>query len=264
MKRTNEVLERFGFTEPESELYLTILSLGKPSVTQVAKKLEKNRAAVYFHLKHLLEKGVVKETREGRRFRFIAVLPAELAATFDRWTTEFKSMIPELESLYRKEQEAPVIEISESKRGYLRVYDELASLPVGSEFRAMEGVAALKGELGLLTDEEWGGFFSRIAERKILAKLIFTKEALATAPPQQSLSPENMKLVRQRLWDLRILPESTLPLQCLVIIYGDKAAFLLPEVKLVVTIAHAGITGALRATFDAVFSFATPRVPAWD
>ena len=263
MNRTNEILRRFSFTEPESELYLAILSLGKPSVTQIARKVEKNRAAVYFHLKHLLDKGAVKETREGRRFRFVAVPPAELAATFDRWTTEFKSIVPQLETLYRAEQEAPAIEISESKRGYIKVYDELSSLPVGSEFRAMEGVSALKGELGLLADEEWGKFFSRIAERKILTKIIFTEEALAVSPPQQSLSAENMKLVHQRLWDLRILPESALPLQCLVIIYGNKAAFLLPEVKLVVTIAHAGIVGALRATFDALFSFAKKRVPAW-
>ena len=72
-----------------------------------------------------------------------------------------------------------------------------------------------------------------------------------------------MKLVRQRLWDMRVLPESALPLQCLVVLYGNKAAFLLPEVKLIVTITHKGIVDALRATFDALFSFAKPRVPAW-
>lgn len=263
MDRTNEVLQRFGFTEPESELYLAILSLGKPSVTQIAKKIGKNRAAVYFHLKHLLEKGALKETREGRRFRFVAVPPADLAATFDRWTTEFKSIVPQLESLSRAEQEVPVIEIFESKKGYLKVYDELSSLPVGSSFRAMEGVTALKGELGLLTDEEWGTFFSRLVERKIQTKIIFTEEALAASPPQQSLNAENMKRVRQRLWDLRILPESAFPMQSLMILYGNKAAFLLPDAKLIVTISHKGVSEALGATFDALFTFAQKREPAW-
>ncbi len=261
MVRTNEILQHFSFTEQETELYLAILALGRPSVTDLAKKVGKNRAAVYFHLKHLLEKGAVKEAREGRRFRFVAVPPADLAATFDRWTTEFKSLVPSLEALHRAEQEVPLIEVTDSKRGYLKVYDEVSSLPVGSTFRAMEGVAAIKGELGLLTDEEWGTFFSRIIERKIVTHLLLTDEAMAE--PSQSLSPENMMLVRQRTWDLRHLPESLLPVNALTILYGNKVAFMLPDAKLVVTIAHKSIVAALTATFDALFSFAPKREPAW-
>jgi predicted transcriptional regulator len=261
MTRTDTILNRFGFTEQESEIYLAVLALDKPSVSELAKKVGKNRTAVYFHLKNLLDKGVLRETREGRKFRFVALPPAELAASFDRWTTEFKSLVPSLEALQRADKETPIIEIRESKRGYREVYDEISALPTGATFRAVEGVDAIRGELGLLSDEEWNTFFSRIVERNITTHLLLTDEALREPP--QSLSAGTMALVRRRKWDLRHLPESALPLKVLMILYGKKVAFMLPKVKLVVIIEHAGIVGALTELFDALFTFAQRRDPAW-
>ncbi len=263
MNKIGEVLEHFSFTKFESEIYLAILTLGKPSVTQIANKIGKNRTAVYFHLKNLLEKRVVREAREGRRFRFVAVPPRELAASFDRWTTDFKSLVPQLESLERVEQEVPIIEVTESKRGYLKAYDEISSLPIGSVFCVMEGRDALKGEFGLLTQDEWGTFFARIVERKILTKILFTEEALAHTPPMKSLNKENKDRLRQRLWDVRMLPEASLPIQHLMCLYGNKVTFFLLETKLVVTITHKGIVDTMRATFDALFAFAKHHPDPW-
>ncbi|MSR84954.1 TrmB family transcriptional regulator [Candidatus Uhrbacteria bacterium] len=263
MNKTAEILEHFGFTKIESEIYLAILALDKPSVTQIARKTGKNRTAVYFHLKNLLEKGIIRQTRDGRRFRFVAVPPQELAASFDQWTTDFKSLVPQLESLQRVEQDVPMIEVTESKAGYLKAYDEMSALPHGSEFRVMEGRGALRGEFSLLTQEEWNRFFTRMVDRKILTKILFTEEALTQTPPMKSLNKENTRLLRERLFDVRTLPEASLPIQHLMMIYGNKVSFFLPEAKLIVTLTHKGIVDTMRATFDALFTFAKHRPAPW-
>ena len=134
-------------------------------------------------------------------------------------------------------------------------------MPEGSVFRVLEGKEGLKDELVLLSEEEWRTFFSRIVERKIKTLGLFTEEGLET--PSKILDKENMKILQKRIWDLRTLPKLVLPIQNLSLIYGDKVAFLFPETALVVTIKHKGISDFLAATFDGLFRFGKPAIPAW-
>ena len=251
-----DILRHFSFTQDQAEVYLAILSLEKPGVTDIARKIDKNRTAVYFHIKHLLEKNVIKEARKGRRLRFIAVSPAELAEMFEQSLTDFKSLIPQLESLQRIEREYPIIEVLESKKGYYKIYDEISSMSKGSTFRIIEGKKALRNELVLLTEYEWKTFFERAQKRGIETKGIFTEESLHM--PRQLLSKELFNLAMQRIWHMRTLPESLLPFDQLILIYRDKIAFLFPDVKLTVTIQQNEIASLLRAVFDSLYHFATP------
>ncbi len=251
-----DILRHFSFTQDQAEVYLAILSLEKPGVTDIARKIGKNRTAVYFHIKHLLEKNVIKEARKGRRLRFIAVSAAELAEMFEQSLTDFKSFIPQLESLQRIEQEHPIIEVLESKKGYYKIYDEISSMSKGSTFRIIEGKKALRNELALLTEYEWKTFFERAQKRDIETKGIFTEESLHM--PRQLLSKELFHCAMQRIWHMRTLPESLLPFDQLLLIYRDKTAFLFPDIKLTVTIQQKEIASLLRAVFDSLYHFATP------
>lgn len=251
-----EILKSFSFTEDQAEVYLAILALERPGVTNIAKKIGKNRTSVYFHIKHLLAKNAIKEMRKGKKLRFVAVPPAELAETFERSLTDFKSLIPQLESLQRIEREHPIIEVLESKKGYYKIYDEMSSMPKGSTFRIIEGKGALKNELTLLSKKEWLDFFTRVKERNIETKGIFTEESLCL--PRQILNKELLQAAMGRMWNMRILPESVLPFDQLLLIYRDKVAFLFPDVRLTVTIQQREIASSLRAVFDALFHFATP------
>lgn len=255
-------LQRFGFSDEEAQVYIVALELGEASVTQIAEKVGMHRTATYFHIKKLLEQGVLKKTLQGKVLHLTALRPHELAGLFDRWTTDFKGIVPQLEALKKIEQEKPTIEVTESKRGYFKIYDEISSLPPGSTFRVAEGVTALKQELSLLSEEEWHTFFSRIVERKIITKGLFTAEA--TQEPAKRLSPANMKLLRQRLWQVRTLPAATFPLEQLAFIYSDKVAFLFPDSSLVMTIQHKGITEATVAMFDAAYASGVAYTDVWE
>lgn len=261
MDHLKTLLRQFAFSDIETDVYIAALSLGPCGVADIAEKMSKNRTAIYFHIKNLLQKGILKESRKGRKIRYVALPPTELADHFSRITTDFKSLVPQLESLFKVEKEIPLIEVTESTRGYFKVYDEISSLPVGSTFRVLEGKDALVKEFALLSEEEWRIFFTRAAERKIETRGIFTKESLRV--PTQALSSENFKNIGERIWHLRTLPESILPFQQLLFIYGEKIAFLFPDSSLVVTIKHKDIANSLAAVFDGLFHFATIIPKGW-
>ena len=201
------LLSHFGFSTGESEVYLAALAVGKPNVADIAKKIGKNRTAVYFHIDNLLKKGILKETRQGKKKRYIAVPPSELAEKFDRYATDFKSLVPQLEALKKIEIEAPIIEVVESKRGYFQLYNEIAAMPEGSTFYVIEGKTGIQNELPLLTKEQWVIFFQRMVDRKIVTKGIFTEESHRV--PQTLLPEESRLSLAKRIFHLRTLPESS-------------------------------------------------------
>jgi sugar-specific transcriptional regulator TrmB len=262
MEDLSSKLQHFGFSAEESVIYLSVLERGEASVSQIAAKVGKHRTAAYFHIKKLLDKGVLKQTLHGRAMRLTAIRPNELGILFDQWTTDFKSVIPQLEALKKIDQEKPVIEVTESKRGYFKIYDEISAMPEGSTFHVAEGVTALQQELSLLTEDQWHTFFSRIVQRKIVTKGLFTEESIKE--PSKQLSAENMKILRQRIWQVRTLPAPIFPLDQLVFIYGTKVAFLFPDVSLVMTIQHKGIAQATAAMFDAAYASGKQYHAAWE
>lgn len=246
-----ELLTHFTMSEQEAEIYLASLALGKTSVNTIAKKIGKSRTAIYFHVDHLLKKGLLKETRHGKLTRLVATPPKDVVSSLDNKLTELKSLIPVLESLHKAETETPIIEVTESKSGFYKVYDEVASLPVGSTFRVLEGAESLHDELGLLNQQQWFDFFTRIVERKIHTKALFTESSFAL--PQTKLAKKNIELLRKRSWNLRSIPDSTLPMQKMIVFYGSKMAILFPDTQLVVIIQHEGITKQFILMYDALF-----------
>lgn len=249
-----KTLKMLGFSPQESEIYLTILALGTPSVTEIAKKISRARNAVYFHIRNLKEKGLVSETRIGKRQHYVALPPTEFVKKITNITTEFESFIPQIKILNSLQRETPIIEITESRQGYIKIYKEISLLPNGSVFRVMEGKQALELELGILTQNEWKSFFSTIVKKGISTKAIFTSECKKVPP--RFLSKENQELLTKRFWELKTISNKTLAMQQLMYIYNDKVAFLFPNSSLVVTISHKGIADILAASFDALYSLA--------
>lgn len=252
MPTSKEILKQFSLTDEEVDVYVGLLKTGPAGVTDIAKKIKKNRTAVYFHMSKLVEKGVIRQTQEGRALMFSAVSPRELAERFDKLTTDFKSIVPQLEALQRAESDAPQIQVAESRSGYYKVYDEISSLPEGSTFLAIEGATALKNELTLLSNEETTNFYTKIIARHIGARVVMTEEAASI--PSTSMSQENSDLLHQRTLSIKTYPESILPFQGLSLLYNDTVAYLFPETNLVITIKHPGIADAYRQTFDALFA----------
>lgn len=256
-----EILKQFSFSNTEAAIYISVLSLGKAKVSDIAKKAHLNRTAAYANIKNLLSRGVLNQIKIERTLHFTATPPTELAEKFQRITDDFKTVVPHLEALNRIEGETPVIEITESRLGYFKVYEQIANLPVGSSFRIIEGRASYVDELSLLSEEQLNVFFSKLIDKKIETKGIFTEESLSV--PSLELSPENLRLTRQRIWHLKSLPRQTLPLENLALIYGNRVSFLFPDTALVLTIRHQGLADIMAGMFDALFVYAKKVERVW-
>ncbi|MDP2630276.1 MAG: helix-turn-helix domain-containing protein [Candidatus Uhrbacteria bacterium] len=256
MEQVKTILQKLGFSEIESAIYLAALSLAEPGASDIAKKIGKNRTAAYFHIKNLVGKGLLKETRRGKKLRFIPLPPSDLAASMSSVAADLKRIVPRLESLEKIERLTPVVEITESKDGFYKIYEEVSAQEPGSLFRVLEGKKAITAEFLLFSEAELSAFFRQNADRHIVAKAIFTKESLSV--PRKMLSKSNFANLTARGWNLRTLPETILPFQELLFIYGNKIAFLFPDTNLVVTITHRTIAESLAALFDGLHAFARP------
>lgn len=256
------ILKQFAFSTSEAAIYCAALSLGKAKVSEIAKKAHLNRTAAYASIRHLMARGVINQVKIERALHFTALPPLELSDKFQRIANDFKTVVPHLEALNRIEYETPAIEITESSTGYYKVYEQISNLPEGSTLRVIEGQASYSDEVSLLTEDQLNTFFSKMIERKIETKGIFTDETLQI--PALELSPENLRLNRQRIWHLRSLPRQTLPLENLALIYGNRVSFLFPETALVLTIRHQGLADIMTSMFDALFVFAKNAEKVWN
>jgi predicted transcriptional regulator len=250
-----------GRSAIEAETYLAALSLGSGSAAEIAKQTAHGRTKIYFHIKNLVSDGLLKESRKGQHQIFIPLPPRELADLVSKWATSLRGLVPQLESMQKANIATPIIEVSESKAGYFKVYDEISSMPKGSSFRVLQGKKSLEEELTLLDQESWNTFFSRIVDNNIKTNGLFTKECWNV--PRQMLSTENFSRMQKRIWNLTIMPESVLNVQQLMFIYENKVAFVFPDIALVMTITHQGIADLLAASFDALHSFGEKVEPTW-
>ncbi|MCB9798779.1 hypothetical protein H6758_03575 [Candidatus Nomurabacteria bacterium] len=256
------VLKHFSLSKQEVDIYLAVLSLENPSTSEIAKEVKMTRTAAYFHIKNLQEKGLLFQSPRGKIQHFNAKPPAQLATDLTKLTLDLKLLVPELESLQKVTSERPEFEVVESKKGYFSVYEKISLLPKGSMFRVLEGKKGLIDELDLLTPNQWNIFFDRVVKREIITHGIFTKESLAVPKQKFLQSPEVNRTFEKRIWDLRTLPESIIPINELALIYGDRISFLLPETSMVITLRHSGIVAFMCAMFDGLFHFAE-KLEGW-
>ena len=256
MKNIIKILQNFGLKEKDVEVYLAILSLNKPTVTQISRKTDMQRTAVYFHLSNLMEKNLVTEIKKGKIKRLSPVPPKELADRFQNWTTDFMSLIPEMESLQTIDEETPIIIIHDFKNARYDHYNELASMPIGSEFRVIQSRESANKDFQSFTPEEWHHIVKKFVDRQIMTRAIFTNEMIDSTYKQ--MNPETYKLFKQRNWQLRAVNPDRFDFEEMMI-HQDKVTFLLTDIGIVLRIQHKRIAKALTAVFDALWLTGKPK-----
>ncbi|MFH0819079.1 MAG: helix-turn-helix domain-containing protein [Patescibacteria group bacterium] len=256
MKNISKILLNFGLKEKDVETYITLLSLKHPTVTEIAFKTAMQRTAIYFHLKNLMEKGLVTETKKEKIKRFSPIPPKDLADRFQSWTTDFLSLVPEMETLQTINEETPIITVHNFKTFQYTHYNELASMPIGSEFRVIQSKESANKDFQAFTAEEWHHIVKKFIDRKIMTRAIFTDNMINDA--HKEMKPETYELFKQRNWQLRVVNPERFNFEEMMI-HQDKVTFLLTDVNLVLRIQHKRIVKALMAIFDALWLTGKPR-----
>ncbi|OIO19158.1 MAG: hypothetical protein AUJ37_03780 [Candidatus Magasanikbacteria bacterium CG1_02_41_34] len=177
------ILKQLGFTEPEVDIYLSLLQLGGSQASAVAKSTGVKRTTVYHTLKQMASKGYVHVYfRKNKRY-FYAQKPNRLAALYSKKLDNLYAILPQLQSLEKKEMQTPGLR-------FIETLDELKEFYTGIlyEYRDKQYVIIGSAQGWEGADSEWFHQY-RIdrARNNIHTQLILTDESKLLNPEDPSL-----------------------------------------------------------------------------
>lgn len=119
-----EALQDLGLTQKETNVYLALLELGEAPVGRISAKSSIKRPTAYVILRSLEEKGFASRVVKGKKIFFTPQHPKKLLTEAELRLKELKEVVPQLESLIRREEGRPRVMIFEGKEELDRAYDE--------------------------------------------------------------------------------------------------------------------------------------------
>ncbi len=130
-----ETLNRLGLSRSQSKLYLEFLKTGSANVAQMARALNTSRQAIYLLLPELLDRGLLKEVRPGKRTLYQALPPSQLFALIEDLKARLDAVVPALTNLQVTPAEIPLITIYDSPLSMRDWYRQfLTNVKEGDEF----------------------------------------------------------------------------------------------------------------------------------
>ena len=106
-------------------MYQTLVKHGPLTISALAKLTGLYRPLIYRQLPGLEDKGLVSETRSGRRVLYTAENPAALGNLVNSLQTELEEALPGLQSDFEHAGGRPVIRYFQGRSGIGHVYEHL-------------------------------------------------------------------------------------------------------------------------------------------
>lgn len=119
------ILKEFGLTDNEAKVYLAGLELGQATVQGLGKKSGVKRTTVYTTIEGLKQKGLVSQTKKGKKTFFTAEAPENLVRLSEKRYQQLKEVLPELKSIYNVSETKPKLRFYEGREGYISVYENI-------------------------------------------------------------------------------------------------------------------------------------------
>lgn len=130
-RRVIELLGHFECNEREAEIYMQCLSMEPSSVQELARRMKMNRFTVHSACEQLIQKGLLCETRRGKRRLLAAEPPDVLFRLMERQKKEWEEMestvdygVKLLQSLLPVQQWKPTVRAYEGVEGYKQMLEE--------------------------------------------------------------------------------------------------------------------------------------------
>ncbi|HII65863.1 TPA: TrmB family transcriptional regulator [Candidatus Woesearchaeota archaeon] len=112
-----QVLQSFGLTEAEVRLYVTLLTSGEATASELAKRTDTNRTFTYDRLKKLLGSGLASYVVKDSKKYFKAAEPGQLLAMLEEKQEQVRAVLPDLEKLRAPPHAGPDVKVFSSKNG---------------------------------------------------------------------------------------------------------------------------------------------------
>lgn len=180
--RIQEQLSFFGANPRETSIYMQCLQLGPSSVQELSHAMRMNRVTVHSAVQQMLEKGLLFETRKGKRRLIVAEEPMSLLRLLvkkeqeiNRARGNMEHILRLLVSLQSTDQSIPTVKLYEGSEGFRKMLEE--TLAARGEILVFSYVPLFSELVGVKYLEE---YFKRRAARNIHTRLIFPPCDFAT------------------------------------------------------------------------------------
>ncbi len=99
-------LQKLGFSDKESKVYLSTLELGEATIQSISKHSKIKRTSIYYVLDKLKKDGFLIESKINKKAHYVAISPKELMKKVRENVYEFENVLDDLEkrrhSVYHK------------------------------------------------------------------------------------------------------------------------------------------------------------------
>jgi sugar-specific transcriptional regulator TrmB len=130
-EKTKNALLKLGLSEKEIICYISLLEIGRASILDISRKSGLNRVTTYSAIDNLKKRGLIAETKKGKRKLFIAEDPDTLEKIVEEKKANLKLdekmlknlILPSLKNINVQQKNIPQIKFFEGPNGIYKVYD---------------------------------------------------------------------------------------------------------------------------------------------
>jgi HTH-type transcriptional regulator, sugar sensing transcriptional regulator len=242
---TKTSLEELGFSKKESAVYLALISLGKGTVSQIARRAGILRTTGYDILNSLAGMGVARISGKEPKQEYVAESPETLLDVIknrikeeDRRLTKAQRLVPQLRSMHAVGNR-PKVRFYEGEEGLAQVYED--TLTSSEAIRAYATVDDMHRALPGYFPE----YYKRRSEKGISIRAIVprTKEGLERAGKDAEEARETA-----------LIPPETFYFSPEINIYDDKVMIASWREKLGIIIESEEIADAMKKIYELAWS----------
>lgn len=234
-------LSSLGFSEKEAVVYLSLLELGKGTVSQIARKAGINRTTAYHILDSLVNRGLVIISGKEPKQEYVAESPDKIPLMFNQYIKanqtyieQSKEIIPRLKTIHNV-RGRPKIKFYEGKEGIKQVYED--TLTSKETIRAYASVEDTQHTL----PDYFPEYYKRRAKKNIRIRAIFPN-----TPEAVELSKHNKEEIRETA----LIPADKFSFSPEINIYNNKVMIASWKEELGITIESTEIAEAMKKIFE--------------
>lgn len=233
-----KALLQLDLTEKEIATYVSLLEIGKASVQDIFHNTGVNRVSIYVAIEELKQKGLVSESRKGKKKVFVAEDPEVLVNILKNRREQLRkqdeslqdTIVPMLKAINIQQENKPQIKFFEGADGINKVFDQYV-LKSHDAFNCGSYETATR----VISRESELHFFQNIKKQGVFYRML-----LEDTPLNREFAKASRGIVHTKF-----LPEET-PISADIIIFSDKVALISYEKETATLIEDESIARAIK------------------
>ncbi|MBI2044488.1 hypothetical protein HYT23_00360 [Candidatus Pacearchaeota archaeon] len=224
-----------GLGKSESEIYLSLLRLGKATATQLTQETGIHRTYIYDLIEKLREKGLVSQVKEENKQYFQAVDPERIREYLLEKVDNINKLIPELNKIKKESKEETKVETYKGKEGIKTILNDI--IKEGKDYCAIGSVKEFEKILPIFSEQ----FLLKVNNQGLRERVILEK---------------GIKIIKAKKHEYRCLPKEYIFLSSMII-YGHKVAlFIWKEPYIQILIKNKDIVKSYLTQFNLLWKIA--------